>query len=376
MGRRLAENCLRTQREDCEFHGLDAEVVEAACLAHDLGHPPFGHIGEYELKALLLKEDEGGQPLDLDGYEGNAQSFRIVTKLAIRHSQCDGLDLTRATLAALLKYPWRREPTDENRTEKWGYYRAEQDDFDFAFEGLNEGTRTLEAELMDWADDIAYSVHDLEDFHRCNFVPWARLFGGADDDMEEIVTGAAKKWHDAPVDAEGRLRAAYRRVATLFTTYRGSVLIGPYEGTRAQRLAIRTLTSTLVGRYVTETHVVPEAQYDPKKGRVLVDPELLDEVRILKRITQHYVLSSPALAAQQKGQTHILRALFYDFLEEIQLGKPRVLPKRFHHFLEMGSGPYRVAADCVASLTEGEAVALYQRLRGLSGGSVLDPIVR
>ena len=97
VGRRLAQICKKNQPELCASLGVHEEVVEAACLAHDLGHPPFGHIAETVLNELVLKTDP-------DGFEGNAQSFRILSKLAVRYA-CPGLDLTRATLAACLNIP-------------------------------------------------------------------------------------------------------------------------------------------------------------------------------------------------------------------------------------------------------------------------------
>ena len=381
VGRRLAEHCLRLQPKASEFHGLDAEVVEAACLAHDLGHPPFGHIGEETLDDILTRKDEEGNCLDPEGYEGNAQSFRIVTKLAIRFPQCEGLDLTRATLCALLKYPWARDTSEAGKaagkSKKWGYYKSEQNDFDFCRDGVELDKRSLEAELMDWADDIAYSVHDLEDFHRCNFIPWARIIGKDAPDVERIVENAVAKWHGSPSDAKGRMRDAHRRLSGLFEGFRATVLYGAYEGTQPQRLAIRTLTSTLIGRYVLATKLVEEGSYQLAGPRISLDPKHEDEVRLLKQIARDYILSSPSLAGQQLGQRRILESLFSDFHEEIRARKPRVLPRRFHHLIEDQSiSTARTAADCVASLTEGEAIALHQRLTGQFSGSVLDPIVR
>jgi dGTPase len=136
-------------------------------LAHDLGHPPFGHIAEETL-------DELAQEGDADGFEGNAQSFRIVTKLAVRSPDHEGLNLTRATLSAILKYPWFRQREGKGN-KRWGAYRSETRDFEWARTssiGLNG--KSAEAELMDWADDIAYSVHDVEDFYTAGFVPLAR----------------------------------------------------------------------------------------------------------------------------------------------------------------------------------------------------------
>jgi dGTPase len=142
---------------------VDPRVVECACLAHDLGHPPFGHTGEKELNRLLEKAR------DYDGFEGNAQSFRIVTKLAVRFEDHDGLNLTRGSLAAILKYPWLRERKNPDRSKKWGAYRIDQEAFDFATKNLQG--RTVEAAIMDMADDLTYSVHDLEDFYRAGLIP-------------------------------------------------------------------------------------------------------------------------------------------------------------------------------------------------------------
>jgi len=179
VGRRLAQKLSREQTSQAKFRGLDPEVVEAACMAHDLGHPPFGHVGEETLHELVKKHDT-------DGFEGNAQSFRILTKLAVRYPPpIPGMDLTRATLAACLKYPWLKGNTGKKK-KKWSAYRSEKGAFDFAREFHPHEQKTLEAELMDWADDVAYSVHDLEDFHRCNALPWQRVFS----DKKRIISHA------------------------------------------------------------------------------------------------------------------------------------------------------------------------------------------
>ena len=112
VGRRLSERLLNDQPDECKVFRVEPEVVEAACLAHDLGHPPFGHIGESQLDKLLEEQE------DRDGFEGNAQSFRVLTKLAVRFEDVDGLNLTRATLAATLKYPWLRNKEDAKKKDK------------------------------------------------------------------------------------------------------------------------------------------------------------------------------------------------------------------------------------------------------------------
>ncbi|WP_241657463.1 dGTP triphosphohydrolase [Aurantiacibacter suaedae] len=182
IGRRLAENCVDKQSGLAALHGVHPEVVEAACLAHDLGHPPFGHAAEGELDRLASDPTLAGgklaDPAD-DGYEGNAQTFRILTKLAVRYGRgTPGLGLTRATLAATLKYPWLRDRKDRKKAKKWSAYQTERDAFEWAREHCSGDHKTAEAELMDWADDIAYSVHDFEDFHRVGVIPWDRIASG------------------------------------------------------------------------------------------------------------------------------------------------------------------------------------------------------
>jgi dGTPase len=365
VGRRLAQNCLRQQPELGKYLGVDPEVVEAACLAHDLGHPPFGHVGEHVLHDNVAKHDP-------DGFEGNAQTFRILTKLAVRFEECPGLDLTRATLAACLKYPWLREPGTPARASKWGAYRTEDEDFQFARELFRHSARTAEAELMDWADDIAYSVHDLEDFHKCNALPWHRILGG--DHSEQLVRRAVANWFDRPSDASGRLREALRSLERFLRGSFQQLIYEPYEGARHQRQQLRTMTSKLIGRYIRAAGL----QEPDATGRgVVIDQEEADEVRILKQITRDYIINNPSLAAQQKGQRQVLRVLFEEICTDSEDGLPKYLPHRLHYLWDFDSeNSFRFAADCIASLTEAEAVGLHNRLRGLSSGSVLDPIVR
>jgi dGTPase len=168
---------------------LNADVVEAAALAHDLGHPPFGHVVEDELNQLAQKAFKKSR-IKGDGFEGNAQSFRLVTRLEGRGAKSiAGLDLTRATLNALLKYPWFNGKNAE-KPKKWGAYNSEITDFNFARDKLATDKawsmkQTLEAEIMDWADDITYAVHDLEDFYRARKIP-LHLLRDVDRSREEI----------------------------------------------------------------------------------------------------------------------------------------------------------------------------------------------
>ena len=367
VGRRLPQNCIHAQRDLAEVLGVHAEVVEAACLAHDLGHPPFGHVGEHLLDTLVREANEP------DGFEGNAQSFRILAKLAVRFVECNGLDLTRAVLAACLKYPWLRDPNDAGRSKKWGAYGTEKDDFEFARQLFSHSAKTAEADLMDWADDITYSVHDLEDFHRCGVLPWHRILEG--DQSDQIIQRALENWYARPVDAEGRLREAFRNLNAFLKGSFAQLINEPYDGSVHQRQQLRTMTSRLIGRYIRAARL---KEPDGNGNSVSIPEDEADEVLILKQITRDYIINNPALAAQQKGQERILQSLFECLFEDSQNEPPKYLPIRLRYLWDIDGAqtPARFVSDCIASLTEGEAVALHGRLHGIASGSVLDPIVR
>lgn len=361
VGRRLGQKLLKLQPDAAEFRGLDPEVVEAACLAHDLGHPPFGHIGEHTLDELVRAHG------DDEGFEGNAQSFRVITKLSVRFPSWTGMDLTRATLAACLKYPWVRSKRGP-KSKKWSTYSSEREDFKFAREFQHSDDKTLEAEIMDWADDVAYSVHDLEDFHRCNALPWQRVFG----EKERIIEHAAGP---DGID-KSKLTEAYTRLQDFLEGTYSELLKEPYDGTRLQREQLRRMTSQLIGKYSKAISI----NDDKSSSRaVKFSEDAVWEVKILKQITRDYIIDSPTLAAQQYGQKKIITDLFSAFWDghDKVVGCPPFLPIRLRYLTEIGGSTRpRVVADCIASLSESEAVGLHARLSGAVTGSVLDPIVR
>jgi len=203
------------------------DLAETAALAHDLGHPPFGHNGEN-----VLDELSSG----IGGFEGNAQTLRILTRLEAKTFDDDGhsvgLNLTRATLDACTKYPWRRaEPGT-----KFGVYDDDLPVFTWLREGAPGERKCVEAQIMDLADDVAYSVHDVEDGVVNGEIDLTRLDRAA---VAETVRDAY-----LPDATHDQLGVAFDELASV-----GSWPAVPYDESRRSLAALKNLTSDLIGRF-------------------------------------------------------------------------------------------------------------------------------
>jgi dGTPase len=368
VGRRLAERLQSKFPDEIKSStGLDPDVVEAACLAHDLGHPPFGHTAEEELDRLTKP---------IGGFEGNAQSFRIVTKLAFRKKSIHGLDLTRATLAALLKYPWLRGE-NKKKEGKWGAYRSETDDFNFARAIEPEPLkRTIEAELMDWADDVTYAVHDVEDFYRSGRIPLHSLTSESDGrEREYFFKNTFERLTERDSQATARKsdrEGAFEGLVEYFSMDR------PYSGIESQRAALRNLSSVLIDRYITAVKL----EVVDGKCRLLIDQNYLDEILMLKELTWTYVIQAPSLASQQHGQRKIIENLFSEYCTAAigdtakKVKKhPEIFPPHYQERLHATSDDdekKRICVDLIAGMTEKQTVATHLRLTGTALGSGLE----
>lgn len=389
IGRSLADKILQSQQQLAnQLGGIDPNVVETAALAHDLGHPPFGHIAERKLHQLALASGLK------DGFEGNAQSFRIVTKLAVRKAEFYGLNLTRASLNAILKYPWLYGQNHEKSTRKWGAFFTEKEDFEFARAMHPESrAKSIEAELMDWADDIAYSIHDVEDFYRANLIPLDRLVGSLyqtrngnwkvieGSELDRFFTSLFKRWEDEEHQGDYRkpeiqekLRQAFIGIISQLTEIKT-----PYDGLHFQKAYIHNFTSGHVSKYIQAIKLL---EPDDTEDIVTIDQECLYEVKMLKELTWHYVMIRPALAAQKHGQVHMIEKLFEIFHDAVQSSKRGdwdIFPISYQEKLETIDDTQeraRTAIDLIASMTEAQMVAMYQRLMGTSNDSMLIPIVQ
>lgn len=345
VGRRIAETLLRRHRE-LEVT-LSPDVVEAACLAHDLGHPPYGHVGEEILSKCLRENGEG------EGYEGNAQSFRIVTRLEPRHMDAEGLDLTRATLRAILKYPrtWPQACAQIPPTGKFGVYSDDQPTFDWVMEEFKRGklaTKSLEADLMDLADDITYATHDLEDFVRAGRIPQLSLLTQVGtfeyDGFLEGCTGRKKQ-------AEAEVAMAFLREQALPAR--------KFDGSRESDVDLKNLNSTMVSSLLSRVQL--------KEG--LVDRRHSDLQAILdglKQVTWHFVILNPGLRVQQVGHERQISQLFNEFLRaakdsaDVVLFPPNYASKLKDNDRFEGSKA-RIVADFISGLTE-QQIQHYHRL--------------
>ncbi|HEY9840301.1 MAG TPA: dNTP triphosphohydrolase [Candidatus Obscuribacterales bacterium] len=367
--------------------GIDPDIAETAALAHDLGHPPFGHIAEGKLHELAQ-----GVGLS-DGFEGNAQTFRIVTKLAIRKERFCGLNLTRGSLNALLKYPWHYDQQGPRSKRKWNAYFTEREDFAFAREGVVGVAKSIEAELMDWADDIAYSIHDVEDFYRANLIPLDRLVSslrkGAsgrlnvlpDSELDRFLREVFRRWEHEKIQSEFQDPDSQEKLRRSFINILSQLmpLQAPYDGSHALKAYLRNFTSLHVSRYINAVRMCDPQAND---GRLItIDEDALYEVKMLKELTWHYVMRSPALTAQKRGQVLMVTTLFETFHSAALSPNPGdwdIFPFGYRERLETTDTTEersRIVIDLIASMTEPQAMQMYQRLTGTSQSSMLLQIV-
>ena len=342
-------------REIAAALGADPDVVDAAGLAHDIGHPPFGHNGEDALDSVAA---------DCGGFEGNAQTHRVLTRLEAKVLAPDGrpagLNLTRAVLDACCKYPWPRR--EGNR--KYGYYAADAEDgaaFEWMREGAEPHRRCLEAQIMDWADDVAYSVHDVEDGVHAGLL---RLESVDAHSREQLCHLAAELYSPQPAEALAPVLDELLDLPTLRD-------LAGYDGSHAAQAAAKRATSELTGRFAGAAILAtrakygggPLARYD---ADLVVPSAIAAECALLKAMAAHFVMNRTDSRRRQGDERRILTEL----VELVVKGAPGTLDRGLAPAWQRAGSDaerLRVAVDQVAQLTDTSARAWHDRL---AGGSV------
>lgn len=350
IARTLAETLLRdpqSRHAAEQAGGLDPTVVEAAALAHDLGHPPFGHDAEDELDRLLVAAGV------IDGFEANAQSFRVVCVLAGAGAP-GGLNLTRATLDGILKYPWLRGEVPLH-PGKWGAYASEREMFAWVrADAAGEAHQpSLEARVMDWADLLAYAVYDFEDFVRSGDIPMALL----------RASRAERQWLLDLVFARRRVPVDQH---DLYAGVLGHLLAAcptPGGDDRRFRNDLRCLANHLVDEAIGGARL---GAGDDGEVAVCTAPEQHALIMLTEGLTWHYVIDSSMLAPLRAEQRQLVRELFLALVDAA--GAParwETLPTALRRGLsrtQENDDTLRLVADAVASMPEREAIAYHARL--------------
>jgi dGTPase len=342
--------------------GCDPDLVETAALAHDLGHPPFGHNGERAL-------DEVSGPCG--GFEGNAQTFRLLTRLEAKTvdgaGRSVGLNLTRAALDASTKYPWPRSAARRSTTVggdsggggcKFGVYDDDRELFDWMRAGAGDARRCVEAQVMDLADDVAYSVHDLEDGVVAGKVELAWL---DDAPARAEVWQTVRDWY-LPEVADEELDEALRGLECV-----GSWPGSSYDGSRRAMAALKDLTSDLIGLFCAQVRDATREAYGDRPlvryAADLVVPRRTElAVAALKGVAAHFVMRAedrlPLLLRQREVVAELVSML-------LKAGPSALMPALRADFEEARTDEQqlRVVVDQVASLTDSSALTWHTRLR-------------
>lgn len=329
-------------RELAAALGCNQDVVDGACLAHDLGHPPFGHHGETVLNEIAD---------DFGAFEGNAQTFRLLTRLEAKredaHGRSVGLNLTRATLDASIKYPWGR---GERPTPKFGFYADDAEIFDFVRHDAGEG-KCLEAQLMDWADDIAYSVHDVEDGIASEALEVRDL--SKNESRERVIEIARNRYGSTASDDV---------LAHAYTTIVTEDLPQAFEPSRSDLAKLKDMTSTLIGRFAAAAEDATRERYGRAplvryEADLVIPEDVAAQVDILKSISAAFIMFTPKREAQLISQRATI-----EWLVAYYRGDAARLDPIFAFDWAASSDEVerqRIIIDQVASLTDTRAMAMF-----------------
>ncbi|MEU3912581.1 MULTISPECIES: deoxyguanosinetriphosphate triphosphohydrolase [unclassified Streptomyces] len=350
--------CAQVGRELGAALGCDPDLVEAACLSHDMGHPPFGHNGEEALNEFAK---------DCGGFEGNAQSLRLLTRLEPKRFVPDpatgdpvsvGLNLTRACLDAATKYPWARggHPTDPDSV-KFGAYEDDLPVFAWLRRGAPADRKCFEAQVMDWSDDVAYSVHDFEDGLHAGHLDPNLLF--AEPERTAIWRVAIGRYVPADTDPE-ELREALDRLMEEEWWPHG------YDGSAVAQARLKDATSQLIGRFCLAAESATREAYGSGPltryaAELVVPRRARNECAVLKAVADLYVMQRDEQERLRADQRIVLAEL----AEALSARAPEGLDPQFRAIFDAApddKARKRAVIDQIACLTDASARSLHARL--------------
>jgi dGTPase len=322
--------------------GADTDLVETICLAHDLGHPPFGHTGEHLLHELMR---------DYGGFEGNAQTFRILTRLERKHSGYEGLNLTYHTLDGVLKYKACIDASTIAAAPQGpvkGFYASDRELVATVIQATGTGNeRSFECQIMDVADDIAYSVHDLEDSLKAGLIavsdfhrpPHPRVVREVNEKLAPLqLTVGDEQIHTELATIADRLEALDRT---------------------AGRAARKMLTRDLIHEFASVAAIQPS-------GRIDVEPGTRIRIEVLKAFESYKVIHNPRVTTLGHKGKEVLRRLFavLDHGRESIGLFPEDHGEDYERALLAGddTARRRVICDFLAGMTDSYAMRFYSRL--------------
>ena len=343
-------------REMASELGLNPDVVDMACLAHDLGHPPFGHNGETALNEWAS---------DIGGFEGNAQTLRLLTRIEPKVFAADGtsrgLNLTRASLDATCKYPWTIDEavrdSGAGKSVKFGVYKDDEPVFEWLRDGSPARQKCIEAQVMDFADDVAYSVHDFEDAIVSGFINPREL---ADRGTRESLIDKISIWNGGELDRT-LLSEAFELLE------QNQYWLASFSESPQDLATLKNLTSSLIGNFVqaSTARTLESAGTDVTRfqSQLLVPSSVRAQISVLKGLVSAFLMS------------HDSRRPFYEWQRAILLELSDALLAKNGHDLDSSSSSAwssatdeqsqrRVIVDQVACLTDQSALTLHNRLVG------------
>lgn len=381
---------------------IDLDLVEVAGLAHDIGHPPFGHTGETVLNELMA---------GAGGFEGNAQTLRLLARLSKKlesrpgdegqlnregrlflHQEGKevgvGLNLCSRSLAAILKYDQCMAPNAASGKKSKGYYSSESDlvrKIKMDVLGRYDiPMKTVECQIMDLADDIAYSTYDIEDAFKVELLSPLALLYPPVDVQEKVCLKVAEDLGRSVAWQEDLFPAVRDIFISIFSDPELSSDVEPEtavgRGFTLSRNWIEAgeartaLTSRLVGRAVVSVGFEPNDDCPPLSKVVMAD-ETKKRVSVLKNLTFELLVNSPRMRVVEYRGEQIVRTLF-NTLSARDKKNYRLMPRDYVFWYEQApdSAKPRVIADFIAGMTDRYAIEFYGRLTSKDFRSMFQPL--